>query len=287
MLSLLDIIRDAEKRKTAIGHFNFSNIEQFRAIVDTAVRLKMPVVLGVSEGERAFIGIDQAVALVRSAREAHKHPIFLNADHTYSIEKVEEAVRAGCDAVIFDGAKLSYEDNIAGTKIAVRAAKRINRKVVVEGELGYIGQSSEIHKEIPAGAAIAEADLTTPEQALGFVRQTGIDLFAPAVGNIHGIVDAPGASERLDFQRIRAIRAAVKTPLVLHGASGLGESDLKEAVRAGISLVHISTELRVAWRDAIVGALEKNPDVVAPYKLGAEAVAAVARVVEQKLNAVS
>ena len=243
MQSLIEIVREAEAKHIAIGHFNFSDLAGLKAIFDAARELGVPVILGASEGERAFVGPRQAAALVRSLREEYGYPVFLNADHTYSFEKVKEAVDAGYDAVIFDGAKLPLEENIRIAKQCVEYAKSKNPSIIVEGELGYIGSGSEVRKELPEGAAVNPEDLTKPEEASGFVRETGVDMLAPAVGNIHGMfANAPDPA--LDLARIAEIKKAAGVPLVLHGASGNTSDDLRGAIVAGISIVHINTEFR-------------------------------------------
>lgn len=132
-MKLIDIIKEAEIKKIAIGHFNISDTEMLKGIFSLAQKLNTPVIIGVSEGERDFIGVRQIVALVKSLREEYDYPIFLNADHTYSFEKVKEAVDVGYDAVIFDGAQLSFEENIKITKKCVEYAKSVNPNIVVEG----------------------------------------------------------------------------------------------------------------------------------------------------------
>src|SRR3989338_3673106 len=131
MRNLLDIIKEAESKKIAIGHFNISEIAALRAIVRAAKELKVPVIVGVSEGERDFIGTRQAAALIKSLRQEHNLELFLNADHTYSLDKIKEAVAAGFDAVIFDGAKLPLEENIKKTKEVVQYVKSIDPNVLV------------------------------------------------------------------------------------------------------------------------------------------------------------
>ena len=170
-----EVIKEAEKTKVAVGHFNISNIEGLWGIFRAAQSLKVPVIIGLSEGERDFVGVRQAVALVKSIREEFDYPIFINADHTYSVERVKEAVDAQFDAVIFDGAKLSIEENIAKTKECVAYARSVNPDILVEAELGYIGTSSKLLDEIPEGVSLEH--LTTPEDAKRFVQETGVDLF--------------------------------------------------------------------------------------------------------------
>jgi fructose-bisphosphate aldolase, class II len=141
--------------EVAIGHFNFSDLVAFNAIAATARALNLPVMVGVSEGERAFVGVRQAAALMRSVREEYGQPIFLNADHTHSIAKAEEAAKAGFDEVIFDGSGLPLDENIVQTKSAVEAIKSINPPTLVEGEIGWIGASSEILEKAPEGGGRA------------------------------------------------------------------------------------------------------------------------------------
>lgn len=283
MKTLREVVADAKARNVAVGHFNISNIEGLWAIVNGAAALKVPVIVGVSEGERDFVGAKEAAVLVKSVREQYDMPIFINADHTYSFERVKEAIDLGYDSVIFDGAKLSLEENLANTKRCVEYARSVGREVLVEAELGYIGQSSKILDVAPEGAALSEADLTTPEQAMQFVADTGIDFFSPAIGSIHGMLRSTNDPD-LNIARIKEISAAIPTPLVLHGASGLREENVKEAIAAGISIVHINTELRVAYRDALKLSLQANPDEVAPYKIMKPVVAAMQKVVEAKLK---
>jgi fructose-bisphosphate aldolase class II len=283
MKTLKACIADAWEQKVAIGHFNISNIEGFWAVIHAAQKLNVPVIIGVSEGERDFMGIPQVVALVKSAREQFDFPIFLNADHTYSFERVKEAIDAGFDSVIIDGAKLSFEDNVKLTIQCVDYARKINPEVLVEAELGYIGQSSKILDALPEGAITSGDGLTSPEQAKAFVDATGIDLFAPAVGNVHGMMRV-GHDPRLDIPRVKAIREITGTPLVLHGGSGTEDEDFVAAIKAGVNIVHISTELRRAYRYALDATLKANPDEVAPYKIMKDAVTAMEKVALERLT---
>jgi fructose-bisphosphate aldolase class II len=156
-------------------------------------------------------------------------------------------------------------------------AKSVNPDILVEAELGFIGKSSQVLEGIPEGVKITEEFLTKPEEAKRFVVETGIDMLAPAVGNIHGMLKG-GKDPALNIKRIKEIKEAVGTPLVLHGASGNSAEDIKEAIKAGMSVVHINTEIRV------VKSLQDNPDEVAPYKYMKDAVLAVEKVVEEKLK---
>lgn len=286
MKTLREYIQNARENRVAIGHFNISNIEALHGIINASKKLNVPVIIGVSEGERDFIGVKQAVVLVNSIREETGLPIFINADHTYSFDRVKEAVEAGFDSVIIDNAKLPIEENISITRKVVEYVNEIKardgRDVLVEAELGYIGTSSKVMDSIPEGVGIDPASLTSAEDAARFVRETGVDLFAPSVGNIHGIVK--GGNPKINISRIEEISASAGVPLVLHGASGIGNDELKNAVEAGISIVHYNTELRVAYKEALKSSLDAHPEEVAPYKILASSVEAVEKVVEEKLR---
>lgn len=278
--TLRDYILEAQEKKIAVGHFNISTIEGIHAVFEGACELDVPVIIGVSEGERDFIGLQQCVDLVKGLREENNFPIFLNADHTHSFEKTILAIEAGFDMVIIDGTKKSLEENIEETKKVVNYVKSKNLKTLVEGEIGYIGEGSEVRDQIPVGVKGSE---TTPEQALYFIESTGVDLLAPAVGNIHGMT-SNGSDPALDIERIKIISEKVGIPLVLHGASGNTDEDIDEAIKAGMAIVHVSTELRVAWKQGIEDELEKMLNEVAPYKLLEESKEKMKEVVIKKLK---
>jgi fructose-bisphosphate aldolase class II len=173
---------------------------------------------------------------------------------------------------------LSLEENIKITKQCVEYAKTCGREVLVEAELGYIGQSSKVLDSVPDGV-----ELTSVEDAERFVRETGVDLFAPAVGNIHGMLrDVP--DPRLNIERVGEIGKVTGVPLVLHGASGNTKEDIQAAIQNGVAIVHINTEIRVAYVDALKKSLTENPNEVAPYKILKNSVEAVGKVVTEKLN---
>lgn len=283
MKTLRQYIEEFKASKKAIGHFNISNIEGVWAVFDAAKSLNKPVIVGVSEGERNFVGVRQISAIIKSLREEYQFPIYLNADHSYSFEKVKEAIDAGFDSVIFDGAELSLDENIKITKQCVEYARSVNPEIIVEGELGFIGKSSKVLNEMPVGVSVSDEFLTKPEEARRFVDETGVDLFAPAVGNIHGVF-ASGKDPALNLERIFEISNAVKIPLVLHGGSGNSEEDFKGAIERGVSVVHVNTELRIAFRKALTLSLQENPDEVAPYKYLKSPRTAMQRVVEEKMK---
>jgi fructose-bisphosphate aldolase, class II len=283
MNTLKDVLQQAERERIAVGHFNFSDLVAFNAIAAGARALKVPVMVGVSEGERAFVGVRQAAALVRSVREEHGQAIFINADHTHSIAKAEEAAKAGFDEIIFDGSALPFEENIVQTKRAVEAIKSLNPSILVEGEIGWIGASSEILQKAPEGVGV----LSTPEEAKQFVDSTRVDVLAPAVGNMHGLLESMVRGEtekRLNIPRIAEIRSATGIFMTLHGGSGTRDQDFQHAIKAGMTIVHVNTELRLAWRKGLENALQAHPGEVAPYKLLPDVVGAVSEVVQKRLR---
>jgi fructose-bisphosphate aldolase class II len=284
MKSLIQYVKEVERQGIAIGHFNISDCVALKAIFLAAKELNLPVIIGVSEGEREFIGVKRVADVIKSIREEFEdYPIFLNADHTKSLEGVEEAARAGFDAVLFDSSHLKLKENIKFTTEAVVRAKYIKPDILVEGEIGYIGAGSTILKEIPKEAAIKEKDLTKPKEAARFIKETKIDLLAPAIGNLHGMFkDMP--MPKLNIKRIKEIKKAVNIPLVLHGGSGISDNDFKAAIAAGISVIHINTELRLAWRKGLEKSFKENPDEITPYKLLPTAVEEIKKVVEARLR---
>ncbi len=275
-------IKDALERKVAIGHFNICNIEGFWAVVRAAKELNVPVIIGVSEGERSFMGVTQVKALVDTIK-ATGQPIFLNADHTYSFEKVKEVVDAGYDSVIYDGTEQSFDDNVAATKKCVEYAKSKNPNILIEAEIGFIGKSSKVLDGIPEGVKITEEFLTKPDEAKRFRDATGVDMLAPAVGNIHGMLSG-GKDPALNIKRIGEISAATKVPLVLHGGSGNSAEDFQAAIDNGVAIIHVNTEIRVAFRDAVKKQITASPDEVAPYKIMKPSVEAMQVVVREKLK---
>lgn len=280
MKSLREYIKEAEEKKIAIGHFNISNSEGFWAVVGASKKLNLPVIIGVSEGERDFIGIKQVAALIATVK-AEGLPIFLNADHTYSVDRVKEVIDAGFDAVIIDGAEKSFDENIIMTKESVEYRNSKNRDVLVEAEYGFIGKSSKVLDELPEGVEVSDSTMTKPDEAAQFVKESGIDLFAPAVGNIHGMVK--GGNPKIDINRIREIRESTGVPLVLHGGSGITDEEFRQAIEAGISIIHINTEIRLAYKQGIQKSLIENPDEIAPYKYLKPAVQAMQAIVEKRM----
>src|SRR6201998_2294194 len=259
MHSLRNLLQEAQENGVAIGHFNISDLVLLNAVFAAARELNAPVLGGLWKGERECVGTRQIAAFVRSVREEFDFPIFLNADHTHSLAKGVEAAKAGFDSIVFDLSALPFEENVRQTKQAVEALKAINPSMMVEGEIGDIGTGSEIHDSSPD----LSKGLSTPEEAKQFVESTGVDILAPAVGNMHGMLRSMVQGEtkkHLDIERIAAIKKAANVFLTLHGGSGTDDGDFRKAIAAGINIVHINTELRVAWRHGLEESLAKQAD---------------------------
>ena len=279
MITLREAVTEAQEQGRAIGHFNVSDSNQLNAIVEAGHALGLPVVVGVSEGERKFFGVHAVCAIVQSLR-ARGYSVYLNADHTYSIEGIREAIDAGFDAVIFDGSHLTIEENIATTRDAVAYARASGRDVLVEGELGRIGTSSKL---LDAPPEDMDKELTDPEHASRFVRETGVDMLAPALGTMHGKLKS-GVSPKIDVLRIEHIKGACGVPLVLHGGSGSSNQDFVSAIKAGVSTVHINTDIRIAYRKGIEAGLLAHAEEIAPYKFLAEGVLGVQKMTDMYLR---
>ena len=283
MNTLRNALTQSEKAGVALGHFNVANLEILKAVLSAAAEAHVPVLVGASEGERDFLGTRQLAVLLKSLREELDLAAFLNADHTHSLAKAVEAAKAGFDAVVIDFSALPFEENVARTKEAVEAIKAINPAILAEGEIGGIGTGSEIHETAQNGFK----SLTTPEEAKQFVHSTGIDVLAPAVGNMHGMLKSmvQGTTKKhLNIERISQIKEATGVFLTLHGGSGTDDDDFRRAIAAGINIIHINTELRVAWRQSLEESLVREPNVVVPYKILPRVIDSVKRVVSSRLR---
>jgi fructose-bisphosphate aldolase class II len=283
MKDLFETYQEAEKKGVAVGHFNVSNLTTLKGVIAAAHELNVPVVIGASEGERKFLGDHQLSALVKSFRSETGTPIFLNADHTHSLESAVAAVKAGFDSVVFDLSALPFEENIKQTKHAIDVLKKINPAFLIEGEIGDIGTGSQIHESIPD----LSKGLTTAKEAKRYVEATGVDILAPAVGNMHGMVASmiQGKEKKhLDLKRISEIKSATGSFLTLHGASGTNDDDLRNCIKAGITVIHINTELRVAWRQSLEQSLSEHKQEVVPYKILPPVIDAIRQVASSRLK---
>jgi ketose-bisphosphate aldolase len=283
MQKLREVLEQAQKNKVAVGHFNIGDDNILMGVFAAARELRVPVMVGVSEGERAFLGVRQVAALVKSLRDEFDFPIYLNADHTHSLAKALEAANAGFDFIVFDLSALPFDENVRQTRDAVQKLKAINPDILVEGEIGDIGTGSEIHATAPDLTKFR----TTPDEAKKFIAATGIDILAPAVGNMHGLVQSmvEGKTKKhLDVERIAAIKKETGSLLTLHGGSGTDDDDFRRAIQAGINVVHINTELRLVWRNSLDASLAQHPAEVVPYKILPAVVEAIKQVALSRLR---
>ncbi len=246
LVTLEALMKKALAEHYGVGMFNVVNLEFAEAIIQAAEELGAPVILGLPERFFAFVEMEDLSHLCVGMARRAKAPVAVHLDHGKSFETVMKAIRCGFSSVMFDGSALPYEENIRQTAEIVRAAHAVG--VSVEGELGYIGRA---HTD--AAAVEYDASLfTRPEAAEDFVNRTGVDALAIAIGTIHGVYRS---APRLDFQRLAAIRQSVPVGLVLHGGSGLADSDFQRAVSLGINKINIFTELSLCAMNHVKEAL--------------------------------
>lgn len=259
-MTLKNYLNKAKREKWAIGQFNFSTLEQLRGILGAVQKLKSPVILGVSEGELGYLGLEEVVALVEIAKTKYRVNAFLNLDHGKNLDLIKRAVDYGFSAVHFDGSGLPLEKNQEYAKKIVEYGHK--KGVLVEGEI----------------EDIKEENLTSTVQAEKFVKETEVDSLAIAIGNIHGM----HRNVKLNFQRLKEINKRTNSFLVLHGGSGIPASQIKKAIKFGITKININTELRLAWKMSLLGAL-KNKEIK-PYKILPEVQNEVQKKVEEKIR---
>jgi fructose-bisphosphate aldolase class II len=231
-------------------------MEQVQAIVETAQEERAPVILQVSQGAIRYAGLEFAAGMVRIAAALVDVPVVLHLDHGTDFEQNVRCLHAGFTSLMFDGSKLSLEENIAITHKIVEVAHPCG--IPVEAELGRVGLSSE--RLTPDQV---EALMTNPDQAEEFVRKSGADTLAVAVGSVHAMRSCEAA---LDIDRIKAIRSKVSVPLVLHGSSGVRSDSIEEAIQYGIAKINVATYLNQAFVDGIREGLAKYPEEVDPRK---------------------
>ncbi|MBX5326753.1 MAG: class II fructose-1,6-bisphosphate aldolase [Candidatus Bathyarchaeia archaeon] len=268
------LLQQAKKEGYAIGAFNANNMEIVQAIIETAEEERAPVILQASQGAIQYAGVDYIAAMVRVAAEKATVPVALHLDHGTSFEQNIECIRAGFSSVMFDGSKLPLQENIAITKRVCDVAHIVG--VSVEGELGQIPKSGEnVTREQ------LEKMMANPAEAEEFVKKTGVDALAIAVGNVHGMKTQEA---QIDIARIEKIRKLTDIPLVLHGASGIPDESVKKAIKAGICKINIDTELRKAFVRGISTVLKENPNEIDPRKILGKAKAEMKEAVREKIR---
>ena len=263
----------AKKEKWAIGQFNFSTLEQFKAIINVAKRLKSPVILGTSQGEANFFGLEEAITLRNLYRKRFPY-IYLNLDHGKDVNLIKKAINLGYDCVHFDGSGLDFQENIKITKKIVKYAHK--KGCLVEGEIKSIQGSSEVHTRLPK-----EILLEDVEKAKEFVKKTEVDSLAINIGNLHGVYTKP---IRLNIDHLKEIKRAIPVFLVLHGGSGTSKKDIKEAIKNGVVKINVNTELRKVWREGLEKSLKKHKDTIKPYNILPEVILKVEETVEEKIK---
>lgn len=274
LYTVAELARDAEANQYAVGAFNVNNMEIVQAIIQAAVEERSPVILQASQGALRYAGIEYVSALARVAASAVNVPVALNLDHGTSFEQVVQCIRHGFSAVMIDGSKLPYAENVALVRRVVEVAHAAG--VSVEAELGRIGGTEDDIR-----VADREASMTDPEEAKRFVEETGVDLLAVAIGTAHGVYHG---EPRLDFARLEEIDRLVEIPLVLHGASGVPDEAIRRAVRSGVDKINIDTELRLAFAGALRRVLAADEKVFDPREILKPAREAMKEVVREKMR---
>ncbi len=297
LLSLIEMYKPANEKKYAIGQFNVNNLEFIQAALDAAEELKSPIILAASTGAIKYAGFEYLVSIVRTGAARMTAPVALHLDHGATIEDAVKCIEGGFTSVMIDASHFPLEENIRITKEVVKLAHPKN--IAVEAELGRLGGIED-----NISVSEKEAILTDPVQAERFVRETGCDALAVAVGTSHGAYKFKGEA-RLAFDRIDDIKKRVKIPLVLHGASGVGRDLLEkaekfgaklpgakgvpdeaytQAISLGINKINIDTDLRLAWVGAVREVLAVKPEEFDPRKVLGPARDAVKKVVMAKMK---
>lgn len=271
LVSSKKMLLDAQKNHYAVGAFNAENMEMVMAIIDVATELNAPVIIQTTPSTIKYASVDVYKALVESVAKNTKIPVAIHLDHGNSYELAEQALTAGYTSVMIDGSHELFDDNIALTQKVVEKAKEYG--VPVEAELGKVGGKED--------DLVSDGGCTAPEDAKIFVERTGIDSLAVAIGTAHGVYKK---EPKLDIERLKEIRKTVSVPLILHGASGLSESAVKDCINEGICKVNFATELRIAYTDATREFLANDSKAFDPKKYGKFAMDAVKEVVRNRIK---
>lgn len=273
-MTLEEILKNTRKEKYAVGAFNIHCLEMIPAMVEAGKSKASPIILQVSPTTCRYIGTSLLKSVVKELADETGVDLALHLDHASDVGLIKEAIDNGFGSVMIDASASSFEENIRKTKEIVEYAKRSD--VSVEAELGTIGGTEE-------GVALNDGKIqyTRPEDAIKFVRETGIDALAIAIGTSHGQYKSKA---ELSFDVLKSINEVIDIPLVLHGGTGVSEEDLKKCVLGGISKVNVGTELNVAWvKDAkqnfeTADLADSCRDLLIPSNT------AVQRVIEKKMD---
>ena len=257
LVTTKQMLLDARKGRYAVGAFNVENMEMVMAVIQAAEELNAPVILQTTPSTVAYGGLDYYLANVKAAADQVKIPVAMHLDHGSSFELAMKALRTGYTSIMIDGSHESYERNVALSRKVVEAC--IPVEVPVEAELGKVGGKED---DLDGGEGNGYTD---PEEASDFVKKTGVDSLAVAIGTAHGLYKG---EPKLDLNRLSELADAVPVPLVLHGASGLPDETVKEAIARGICKVNYATELRIAYSEGVKEVLRQAPDTIDPKKYG-------------------
>jgi len=266
------MLSDAQKGGYAVGAFNVENMEMVKAVIAAAEEMNAPVMLQTTPSTVKYGSLETYFAIVAAEAQKTTVPVCLHLDHGNTFELAVQAIKTGYTSVMIDGSHENFENNITLSKRVVDVAKSCG--IPVEAELGKVGGKEDDLE--------ADADTNTdPMQAKEFIDRTGISSLAIAIGTAHGFY---AGTPTLDKKRVSEIREVVSVPLVLHGASGLSDEDVRECVQRGICKVNFATELRVAYTNAEKKLLEEKPDTFDPKKLGTVGGEAVKELVKERMK---
>ena len=284
LVHLGKIIHKKMLGRYAVPAFNTSDLEITQGIIRAGEAMKAPIILQTSVGALEYAGLEELIALNKAAAREAKIPVALHQDHCKDITLIKKLIAHGYSSVMIDVSGLPYEDNVRITKEVVTYAHKAG--VWVQAEIGRL-LGNEDWQSVKTGEDL----MTNPDEAAKFVHETGIDTLAVAVGTWHGIPVNPHTTkimhtlkEHIDMKRLRAIREKVKIPLVVHGASGVPDSQLKAAIKENVVIFNIDTDLRVAFNEALRKNIKKNPQIYDPRKLLAPATEALEKMAEKKLE---
>lgn len=268
------VLDRANKGNYAVGAFNINNMEILQSIIAAAEEKQAPVILQTSEGAIKYAGIEYIAAMVKVAAEKASVPVVLHLDHGTTYDTIMKCIKYGWTSVMIDGSHLPLDENIAATKDIIKVAHACG--VSVEAELGRLGG---IEDNINVDEK--DARFTSPDEAVKFVAETGVDSLAIAIGTAHGKYKGV---PKLDFERLQTIKALIPdTPIVLHGASGIPEEDIIKSTKLGVNKINIDTDIRLAFTDAIREFVATS-DAFDPRKVMAPAKEAMKKVVMGKIE---
>jgi ketose-bisphosphate aldolase len=255
---------EAAKDGYAVGAFNITDLLQFEAVIDAAIEKKSPVIVQTSVKPSKFLGTNMMVAIYRTLASSAPVPVCLHLDHCTEIDYCKKCADAGYTNIMIDASKQSYEENIRQTREVVDYCHKVGN-ISVEGELGTVGGVEDQIK-----VAEDEAQLANPEQSVEFVERTGLDIFAPAIGTAHGVYKTK--NPKIDFERLATIHKmlngnGIKTPVVVHGGTGLPEDYIKKLLAAGGAKFNVSTELKHTLIDAKFEYINAHRDEYDPGKI--------------------